>query len=122
MTGDVVLNIEGNTVVMGKIVNITKDANDQNVITYGAQTGGVFGGGDSSGVVGDTEVTIDTSSQNTTDGYDYNTYNVFGGGNKATVTGNSKVTLKNKSVISNNVFGGGNEAPVTGSAEVSIEN
>lgn len=121
VTGDVSLTIEGNTVVMGKVVNVTEDANGNKVITYGAQTGGVFGGGDASGVVGNTIVKIDASGQQTTDGYDYNTYNVFGGGNKATVTGNCKVTLKNKSVISSNVFGGGNEAPVTGSSEVNIE-
>ena len=121
VTGDVSLTIEGNTVVMGKVVNVTIDADGNKEITYGAQTGGVFGGGDASGVVGNTIVKIDASGQQTTDGYDYNTYNVFGGGNKATVTGNSKVTLKNKSVISSNVFGGGNEAPVTGSSEVNIE-
>lgn len=118
VTGDVTLNIEGNTVVMGKIVNKDEDGN---FTSYGAQTGGVFGGGDSSSVTGDTEVKINASSQKTTEGYDYNSYNVFGGGNKASVTGDSKVTLKNKSVISNNVFGGGNEAVVTGSAEVNIE-
>ena len=118
--GDVVLNIEGNTVVMGKTVNMSKDADGNNVITYGAQTGGVFGGGDASGVVGDTEVIINATGQQTPE-YDYNVYNVFGGGNKAGVTGNSKVTLQGKSKVSNNVFGGGNEAVVTGSAEVNIE-
>lgn len=118
VTGDVTLNIEGNTVVMGKIVNKDEDGN---FTSYGAQTGGVFGGGDSSSVTGDTEVEINASSQKTTDGYDYNAYNVFGGGNKAPVSGNSKVTLKNNSVINGSVFGGGNEAPVTGSATVNIE-
>lgn len=118
VTGDVTLNIKGSTVVMGKIVNKDEDGN---FTSYGAQTGGVFGGGDSSGVTGDTEVEINASSQKTTDGYDYNAYNVFGGGNKASVTGDSKVTLKNNSVINGSVFGGGNEAPVTGSATVNIE-
>ena len=121
VTGDITLNIEGNTVVMGKIVTETKDEDGKNTITYGAQTGGVFGGGDSSSVTGDTEVKINASSQKTTDGYDYNAYNVFGGGNKAPVTGDSKVTLKNKTVISNNVYGGGNEGIVSGSATVNIE-
>ena len=116
VTGDVTLNIDGNTVVMGKIVNKDEEGN---FTSYGAQTGGVFGGGDSSSVTGDTEVKIDASSQKNTSGY--NVYNVFGGGNKAPVTGNSKVTLKNNSVINNNVFGGGNEAPVTGSTTVNIE-
>ena len=114
VTGTVTVNITGNTLVEGYVYD-----EDGNKTT--AQEGGVFGGGDSSSVTGDTEVKIDASSQKTTEGYDYNAYNVFGGGNKATVTGDSKVTLKNKSVVSNNVFGGGNEAPVTGSATVNIE-
>ena len=121
VTGDVSLTIEGNTVVMGKIVNVTKDIDGNKVITYGAQTGGVFGGGNSSGVVGNTTVIINTSGQQTTEGYDYNVYNVFGGGNKAEVQGNSIVTIKNNSDVKNNVFGAGNEANVTGSAEVNIE-
>lgn len=120
--GKVTVNIEGNTVVMGQIVSESKDASGKVVYNYSydaTQPRGVFGGGDASGVVGDTEVTINADGQQTQ--YDYNVYNVFGGGNKASVTGNSNVTLKNKSVVNNNVFGGGNEAPVTGSATVNIE-
>lgn len=112
VTGKVTVNITGNTLVEGYVYD-----EDGNKTT--AQEGGVFGGGDSSSVTGDTKVEIAASSQKTTGGY--NAYNVFGGGNKAPVTGDSKVTLKGKSVISNNVFGGGNEAPVSGSAEVNIE-
>lgn len=114
VTGKVTVNITGNTLVEGYVYD-----EDGNKTT--AQEGGVFGGGDSSSVTGDTEVEINASGQKTTEGYDYNAYNVFGGGNKASVTGDSKVTLKKKSIISNNVFGGGNEAPVTGSAEVNIQ-
>ena len=114
VTGKVTVNITGNTLVEGYVY-------DENSNKTTVQKGGVFGGGDSSSVTGDTEVEINASSQKTTDGYDYNAYNVFGGGNKASVTGDSNVTLKGKSVISNNVFGGGNEAPVTGNATVNIE-
>ena len=114
VTGKVTVNITGNTLVEGYVY-------DENGNKTTVQKGGVFGGGDSSSVTGDTEVEINASSQKTTAGYDYNAYNVFGGGNKASVTGDSNVTLKGKSVISNNVFGGGNEAPVTGNATVNIE-
>ena len=122
--GKVIVNIEGNTVVMGQIVSESKDASGKVVYNYSydaTQPRGVFGGGDASGVVGDTEVTINTSGQQTADGYDYNVYNVFGGGNKAPVNGASKVTLKNNSVVKKDVFGGGNEATVTGTATVNIQ-
>ena len=119
--GKATLNIEGNTLVKGQVVTEVKD-DDGNVVSYsyGAQTGGVFGGGDASAVDGDTEVTINASGQQTPD-YDYNVYNVFGGGNKAEVDGDSKVNIYD-GIINNNVFGGGNEAAVTGSTEVNIEN
>ncbi len=119
VTGDVSLTIEGNTVVMGKIVNMTKDAEGNNIITYGAQTGGAFGGGDASGVVGNTTVVINAPEQQTSEGYNYNTYNVFGGGNKAQVDGDSEVYLYN-GIIDKDVFGGGNEAVVTGTATVNL--
>jgi len=109
---------------MGQIVSESKDASGKVVYNYSydaTQPRGVFGGGDASGVVGDTEVTINTSGQQTADGYDYNVYNVFGGGNKAPVNGASKVTLKNNSVVKKDVFGGGNEATVTGTATVNIQ-
>lgn len=117
VTGDVVLKIEGNTVVMGKIVNETEDANGNKTITYGSQTGGVFGAGDASGVVGDTRVTINASGQQ--NGYSYNVWNVFGGGNEAEVDGNTKVNLV-KGIVEKDVFGGGNEGEVSGTATVNI--
>lgn len=109
VTGNVTLSIEETAVVEGK-VNIGEDSE--------AQTGGVFGGGDASAVVGNTVVKIDATGQQ--NDYGYNTYNVFGGGNKASVTGNSTVTLEGKSVINGSVYGGGNEAPVSGNATVNI--
>lgn len=112
VTGDVELNIEGNTVVKG--MTDIGEATE-------AQTGGVFGGGDASSVGGNTTVTINTTGQKTGDGYTYNTFNVFGGGNKAAVEGNSNVILKGKTIVNGNVFGGGNEGAVTGSTEVNIE-
>ena len=119
--GVVTLNIEGNTIVEGKVIrvdedgNVIKDAEDNPVVD---QKGGVFGGGDASAALGDVEVNIDTPSLK--ESFDYNVYNVFGGGNKAEVQGSTTVNLKN-GVISNNVFGGGNQGVVTGSATVNIE-
>lgn len=110
VTGKVTLNIEGNTLVIG---NVTED----NLTT---QSGGVFGGGDASGVDGDTEVKIDASGQK--NGYTYNTCNVFGGGNKADVSGNTSVELTGSSKVQNNVYGGGNLAGVNGSTTVNIKN
>lgn len=118
VTGNVTLNIEDYTVVMGHEVSVEKDANGNTLFIDGPQTGGVFGGGDSSGVVGNITVNIDASGQQSL--YGYNVYNVFGGGDNAGVDGNSKVTIKNNSVVSNNVFGGGNKATVSGTATVNI--
>ena len=110
VTGNTILNIEGNTLVLG---NVT-----ENNVTV--QSGGVFGGGDASGVDGDTEVKIDASGQK--NGYTYNTCNVFGGGNKADVFGNTSVELTSSSKVQNNVYGGGNLAGVDGSTTVNIKN
>ena len=102
--GKATLNIDGSTLVKGQVVTEVED--DEGVISYsyGAQTGGVFGGGDASEALGDTEVNINAPTTKTEGGY--NIYNVFGGGNKASVNGNTTVNLKN-GVIQNNVFGGG---------------
>lgn len=116
--GKATLNIDGSTLVKGQVVTEVED--DEGVISYsyGAQTGGVFGGGDASEALGDTEVNINAPTTKTEGGY--NIYNVFGGGNKASVNGNTTVNLKN-GVIQNNVFGGGNEGVVEGSTTVNIE-
>jgi len=106
------MNIEGNTVVEGVVFNSESNMEEQ--------TGGVFGGGDASGVKGDVVVKIDANGQQEDKGYDYNTYRVFGGGNKAKVEGNTTVNLL-KGVINDDVFGGGNEAEVTGSVVVNIK-
>ena len=118
VTGDVTLNITGNTMVKGKIIN---ENEEDGTYTYGNQTGGVFGGGDSSGVTGDITVTLNASGQQEDENSNkYNTYNVFGGGNEADVTGSAVVSLKGKTVVQNNVFGGGNKGAVSGSATVNI--
>ena len=112
VTGNVELNINGNTVVKGMtdIGGATE-----------AQTGGVFGGGDASSVGGNTTVTINANGQKTSDGYTYNTFNVFGGGNDAAVVGNSSVTLAGNTQVLGNVFGGGNKGIVSGTATVNIQ-
>ena len=111
VTGTVKLNIEGNTLIKGY------ELDDEGEITT-KQTGGVFGGGDASGVTGNTEVNIEATSQKTEG---YNAYNVYGGGNSAPVTGNTEVNLKKNTIINGNVYGGGNEGPVSGSTTVNIE-
>ncbi len=93
VTGKVTLNIEGNTLVKG---NVTEN----NVTT---QFGGVYGGGDASAALGDTEVNIDASGQQAEG---YNTYNVFGGGNKADVSGSVVVNMK-RGIVDHDVYGGG---------------
>ena len=95
-----VLTITGNSQVDGKIVN-------------GVNNGGVFGGGDESATIQNTEVTINTTGESSIS-------NVYGGGNIAPVGGNTVVTLKGNTLVSGNVFGGGNEATVSGSATVNI--
>ena len=110
VTGTVKLNIEGNTLIKGY------ELDDEGEITT-KQTGGVFGGGDASGVTGNTEVNIEATSQKTEG---YNAYNVYGGGNSAPVTGNTEVNLKKNTIINGNVYGGGNEGVVSGSTTVNI--
>lgn len=119
--GKVTLNIDGNTVVMGQEVSEDADGN----ITYGAQTGGIFGGGDASAVIGETEVVINASGLKS--GYAYNVQNVYGGGNNGEIksntsgaTGNAVVTLRGNTVVNADVFGGGNKGVVEGSATVNI--
>ncbi len=112
VNGDIELNIQGNSLIQGLEF-------DENGVVSSAQTGGVFGGGDASGVSGDIEVNIAADGQQSANSFDYNTFNVFGGGNKAIVNGNTTVTLTD-GVINNDVFGGGNEAEVTGSTVVNI--
>lgn len=94
VTGDVTLNIQGNTIVMGNVIENNRTT----------QSGGVYGGGDASGVHGSTHVEIDASGQKS--GYAYNTYNVFGGGNKADVGGSVTVNMK-RGVVDNDIYGGG---------------
>ena len=126
VTGIVTLNIEGNTLVEGNVFEvdadgeILRDASGNRTVKE--QSGGVFGGGDESGVTGDITVTINASDQQEDENHDkYNTYNVYGGGNKADVTGNAIVTLKGKSTVQNNIFGGGNKGAVSGSTTVNIQ-
>ena len=120
VTGDVTLNITGNTMVKGKVIN---ENEEDGTYTYGNQIGGVFGGGDSSGVTGDITLTLNASGQQEDENSNkYNTYNVFGGGNEADVTGSAIVSRKGKTVVQNNVFGGGNKGAVSGSATVNITN
>ena len=118
--GKATLNIGGNTLVKGQVVTEVKDE-DGNITSYsyGDHTGGVFGGGDASAALGNTEVNIETTSQK--DGFDYNVYNVFGGGNNAPVGGNTVVNLKD-GIIQNHVYGGGNKGAVSGSTTVNVEN
>ena len=109
VTGNVELNIYGNTLVEGKII--------ENNVPTSTQAYGVFGGGDASKVDGNTEVNIETATHK--NGYDYNIYNVFGGGNSAPVQGNATVTLTN-GIIQNDIYGGGNKDDVGGSVTVNI--
>ena len=111
VTGNVTLNILGNTLVEGLAVDYEGNPT-------GGDRGGVFGGGDASAALGDIEININAPTTKTEGGY--NVYNVFGGGNRAPVGGNTTVNLKN-GVILNNVFGGGNKGVVEGSATVNME-
>ena len=94
----------------------------------------VFGGSDTSGVVGTSNVIVtggtytDIYGGNNAGGTTTNTNvnyttatvtNIYGGGNNANVTGNTTV-LTSTGTISNNVFGGGNNAAVLGSTDVTI--
>ena len=111
VTGNVALNILGNTLVEGLSVDYEGNLT-------GSGRGGVFGGGDASAVLGNTTVTINATALQ--DGATYNAYRVYGGGNSAPVGGNSTVTLRGKTQVLDNVFGGGNEGEVGGSATVNI--
>ena len=112
VTGNVTLDISGNTLVEGQAVDYEGNPT-------GGDRGGVFGGGDASAVLGNTTVTINATAQQ--EGATYNAYRVYGGGNSAPVGGNSTVTLRGKTQVLDNVFGGGNEGLVEGSATVNIE-
>ena len=112
MTGNVELNISGNTLVEGQAVDYEGNPT-------GGNRGGVFGGGDASAVAGNTTVTINATGLQ--DGASYNAYCVYGGGNVASVGGNTTVTLQGQTIVSSDVFGGGNEGAVSGSTEVNIQ-
>lgn len=122
VSGKVTLNIGGNTVVEGK--TFETDENGKVIVdesgnrTVKEQVGGVFGGGDSSAALDDTEVNIEATGLK--DGYNYNINNVYGGGNDAPVSGNSTVTLAGNTDVKGDVFGGGNNGEVGGSATVNI--
>ena len=112
VTGNVTLDITGNTLVEGQAVDYEGNST-------GGNRGGVFGGGDASAVLGNTTVTINATALQ--DGATYNAYRVYGGGNSAPVGGNSTVTLQGKTQVLDDVFGGGNEGEVGGSATVNIQ-
>ena len=112
VTGNVTLNILGNTLVEGLAVDYEGNST-------GGNRGGVFGGGDASAVLGNTTVTINATALQ--DGATYNAYRVYGGGNSAPVGGNSTVTLQGKTQVLDDVFGGGNEGEVSGNATVNIQ-
>jgi hypothetical protein len=73
--------------------------------------GSVFGGGEESRVVNNTEVWILDHAKVFG--------NVYGGGNMGEVGGNTTVRLQSQ--VLNDVFGGGNVAPVAGNTSVTIE-
>lgn len=112
VTGNVILNISGNTLVEGQAVDYEGNPT-------GGDRGGVFGGGDASAVLGNTTVTINATALQ--DGATYNAYCVYGGGNSAPVGGNSTVTLQGNTKVHDNVFGGGNEGEVSGNTTVNIQ-
>ena len=112
VTGNVTLDITGNTLVEGQAVDYEGNPTS-------GDRGGVFGGGDASAVLGNTTVTINATALQ--EGAAYNAYRVYGGGNSAPVGGNSIVTLKGKTQVLDNVFGGGNEGEVGGNATVNIQ-
>lgn len=111
------LTIKGSTYVKG---DIHKYDDKGEIIATETEigAGGVFGGGDSSAINGNTVVKIKGTS---TTGTNIGVMNVYGGGNTAEVGGNASVTLQGNSVVRGNVFGGGNEGVVEGSTEVNIE-
>ncbi|MBR4649449.1 MAG: hypothetical protein IKO67_04790 [Bacteroidaceae bacterium] len=91
VTGKATLNITGNTIVEGKVFNDNG--------TVKEITGGVFGGGDASAALGDTEVNINGGTSSSI-------LNVFGGGNQADVSGNITVNMQN-GTVNQSLYGGG---------------
>ena len=98
VSGDVMLNITGNTLVEGKIF----DAGG----TVIGQTGGVYGGGDESKVTG-VNKTVTVNINQTGGSPTRYLNNVFGGGNKGDVVSDVQVTIQGTSYIKNDVYGGG---------------
>ena len=111
VSGDVTLNITGNTLVEGKVFNAA------GIVT--GQTGGVFGGGDESKVTG-TDKTVTVNINQTGGSATRYVNNVFGGGNKGDVASAVQVTIQGTSYISHEIFGGGNLADVGGSVTVTM--
>ena len=110
VTGKATLNITGNTLVEGFVFDASGNPT--------TQTGGVFGGGDASAALGDTEVNISASGQKA--GSTYNTYNVFGGGNVASVGGSTEVNVNN-GTVQNGVYGGCNaQGTIGGNTTVTL--
>ena len=110
VTGKATLNITGNTLVEGFVFDASGNPT--------TQTGGVFGGGDASAALGDTEVNISASGQKA--GSTYNTYNVFGGGNVASVGGSTTVNV-NSGIVQNGVYGGCNaQGTIGGNTNVTL--
>ena len=107
--GNVFVNISNNTYVRGMIDGIVPEPDNgysgiDGKVLYGIPVngtirGGVFGGGDASGVNGNTIVTINNTKAE-------GIYNVFGGGNQADVSGAVTVNMIN-GIISHDVYGGG---------------
>ena len=123
VTGDVTINIEGNTRVYGKVF----DANG-NEIAEDLDRGGVFGGGNASDVTGSTSVEM---TGGTVEG------SVYGGANLAKVNGSTTVTVSGGTVgkanapkyeaLVGNIYGGGKgknddkmAGLVTGSTTITI--
>ena len=101
VTGNVTLTINGNTIA----------DEDGKVMTVGES---VYGGGEESGVGGDTEVTVTGGTIGTTDKGGARWGNVYGGGkgmeddvNAGLVKGNTNVTISGSPAILHNVYGGG---------------
>ena len=98
------LTITGNTVVNGDIYdeegNITSDK------------GGVFGGGDESDALGNTEVNIQAGATSAI-------INVFGGGNTADVLGDTEVNMTSGNVT-RDIYGGGKGKTTTVSGDVTV--
>ena len=112
VSGNVTLNITGNTKVEGKIFNADG--------TVKEQTGGVFGGGAKSEVTGsDKTVTVNINqSAGSADRY---INNVYGGGDEGDVASEVVVNIQSESsYVAHDVFGGGNAADVKKNTEVNM--